>query len=290
MKGLILHCGANAVDEVAVREAVTPVATASHVPVPHGMVLDLVGNMLTHAGWAVTKREYGLFKGGAQMFGVWAIQNGSGGHPDYALALGIRNSHDKKFPISVGVGSSVFVCDNLCFSGLISLAAKHTKNVIRDLPQKTFDLFGKLEAANLLQDKRIGAYKERAISTTEVHDFLVRSVDEKVIPNSYVPQILKEIRTPTHEEFLMPANDYSMEYGNSGNERRSAWTLMNAYTERFKSTNALDLPGRTVRLHGMLDELTFGEVQGLEEVDATVVETTPRLIDAGPGMPPVMVG
>ena len=71
------------------------------------------------------------------------------------------------------------MCDNLCFSGLISLAAKHTKNVIRDLPQKTFDLFGKLEAANLLQDKRIGAYKERAISTTEVHDFLVRSVDEK---------------------------------------------------------------------------------------------------------------
>ena len=45
-----------------------------------------------------------------------------------------------------------------------------------------------------------------------------------------------------------------------------------------------------MRLHGMLDELTFGEVQGLEEVDATVVETTPRLIDAGPGMPPVMVG
>ena len=88
----------------------------------------------------------------------------------------------------------------------------------------------------------------------------------------------------------MPANDYSMEYGNSGNERRSAWTLMNAYTERFKSTNALDLPGRTVRLHGMLDELTFGEVQGLEEVDATVVETTPQLIDAGPGLPPVMVG
>ena len=285
MKGLMLHCGANAVDEVAVREAVTPVATSSHVPVPHGMVIDLVGNMLEHAGWATTKREYGLFKDGAQMFGVWAIQNGSGGHPDYALALGIRNSHDKKFPISVGVGSSVFVCDNLCFSGLISLAAKHTKNVIRDLPQKTFDLFGKLEAANLLQDKRIGAYKERAISTTEIHDFLVRSVDEKVIPNAYVPQILKEIRTPTHEEFLMPANN--------GNERRSAWTLMNAYTERFKSTNALDLPGRTVRLHGMLDHLTFGEVQGLdaiEEVDAVVVGSTPQLIDAGPGLPPVMVG
>ena len=115
MKGLMLHCGANAVDEVAVREAVTPVATASHVPVPHGMVLDLVGNMLTHAGWAVTKREYGLFKGGAQMFGVWAIQNGSGGHPDYALALGIRNSHDKKFPISVGVGH-LYLCATTCAS------------------------------------------------------------------------------------------------------------------------------------------------------------------------------
>ena len=286
MKGLMLHCGANAVDEVAVREAVTPVATASHVPVPHGMVIDMVGNMLEHSGWAITQKEYGLFgKDGAQMFAVWGIRNGVFGHEDYQLALGIRNSHDKKFPISVGVGTSVFVCDNLCFSGLISLAAKHTKNVIRDLPQKTFDLFGRLEAANLLQDKRIAAYKEKEVGTTEVLDFLLRSVDEKVIPNAYVPQILKEFRTPTHEEFLMPANN--------GNERRSAWTLMNAYTERFKSTNALDLPGRTVRLHGMLDQLTFGEVQGLdaiEEVDAVVVETTPQIIDAGPGLPPVMVG
>ena len=285
MKGLMLHCGANTVDEVAVREAVTPVATASHVPVPHGMVLDLVAKMLENAGWAITQREYGLFKDGQQMFGVWGIQNGTFGHEDYQLTLGIRNAHDKRFPISVAVGFSVFVCDNLCFSGLISLAAKHTKNVIRDLPQKTFDLFGRLEAANLLQVKRISAYKERAVSTTEVHDFLVRSVDEKVIPNSYLPQILKEFRTPTHEEFLMPAVN--------GNERRSAWTLMNAYTERFKRTNALDLPGRTVRLHGMLDHLTFGEEQGLdaiEEVDAVVVDSTPQLIDAGPGLPPVMVG
>ena len=284
MNGLMLHCGANRVEEAEVREAVTPASTASHVPVPHGMVLDLVAKMLEHAGWTATQREYGLFKDGAQMFGVWAIQNGSGGHSDYALALGIRNSHDKKFPISVGVGSSVFVCDNLCFSGLISLAARHTKNVIRDLPQKTFDLFGRLEAANLLQDKRISAYKERPVSTTEVHDFLVRSVDEKVIPNSYVPQVLKEFRTPTHEEFL---------YDSTGLNKgvRSAWTLMNAYTQRFKSTNALDLPGRTVRLHGMLDQLTFGEEQGLEAIeDAVVVETTPQLIDAGPGMPPVMVG
>jgi len=283
MSGLMLHCGAHRVEEAAVREVVTPASTASHVPVPHGMVLDLVARMLDHAGWAITQREYGLFKGGQQMFGVWTIGNGAFSHEDYQLALGIRNAHDKRFPISVAVGLGVFVCDNLSFSGLISLAAKHTKNVIRDLPQKTFDLFGRLEAANLLQDKRISAYKERAVSTTEVHDFLLRSVDEKVIPNAYVPQVLEEFRIPTHEEFLMPSNN--------GNERRSAWTLMNAYTQRFKSTNALDLPGRTVRLHGMLDQLTFGEEQGLEAIeDAVVVETTPQLIDAGPGLPPVMVG
>ena len=284
MNGLMLHCGANTVDEAAVREVVTPASTASHVPVPHGMVLDLVAKMLDHAGWEIINREYGLFKDGAQMFSVWFIGNGIFSHEDYQLALGIRNAHDKRFPISVAVGLGVFVCDNLSFSGLISLAAKHTKNVIRDLPQKTFDLFGRLEAANLLQDKRIAAYKERPVSTTEVHDFLVRSVDEKVIPNSYVPQVLKEFRTPTHEEFL---------YDSTGLNKgvRSAWTLMNAYTQRFKSTNALDLPGRTVRLHGMLDQLTFGEEQGLEAIeDAVVVETTPQLIDAGPGMPPVMVG
>jgi hypothetical protein len=102
-------------------------------------------------------------------------------------------------------------------------------------------------------------------------------VDEKVIPNSYVPTILYEFRNPRHEEFLLPSDN--------GNERHTAWTLMNAYTQKFKSTNALDLPGRSIRLHSMLDQLTFGEEQIIQE--AEVVNSVPGYIDTVPGLPPV---
>ena len=281
MEGMMLHCGADTVEELAVREIETPPATKSHFPVPHGLLIDLVSKMLGDSGWSVVKKEYGLFHDGMRMFGVWGIQNGSGGHSDFGLTVGIRNSHDKRFPVGLVIGSHVFVCDNLCFSGSITLMAKHTRNVFRDLPQKVYDSFGKLERANLLQEERIEGYKGKVIDTTEVHDFLIRSVDERVIPNSYIPQILGEFRTPKHEEFLLPSNN--------GNERRTAWTLMNSYTERFKGTNAMDLPGRTIRLHGMLDQLTFGEELVIEE-QAEVVDTVPSFIDSVPGLPPVMIG
>ncbi len=100
------------------------------------------------------------------MFGVWGIQNGSIGESDYGLTIGIRNSHDKRFPVGMVVGSHVFVCDNLCFSGSIKLTAKHTLNVFRDLPQKVFDSFGKLQGANTLQKERIAGYKGRVLDTT----------------------------------------------------------------------------------------------------------------------------
>ena len=47
---------------------------------------------------------------------------------DYAYVLGLRNSHDKRFPAGLAVGASVFVCDNLSFSGEIKIGRKHTRH------------------------------------------------------------------------------------------------------------------------------------------------------------------
>lgn len=41
--------------------------------------------------------------------------------------LGLRNSPDKMFPAGIVAGASVFVCDNLSFSGVINLARKHPR-------------------------------------------------------------------------------------------------------------------------------------------------------------------
>ena len=46
-----------------------------------------------------------------------------------AFVVGVRNSHDKSFPAGLVIGASIFVCDNLSFSGEVKLARKHTVHV-----------------------------------------------------------------------------------------------------------------------------------------------------------------
>jgi hypothetical protein len=158
------------------------------------------------------------------------------------------------FAAGMAVGTYVMVCSNLDFSGEVMIGRKHTRYILRDLRGLVETAFSKVQAMRILQDQRIEVYKEHTPSDTEVHDFLVRSVDQHVMANSYIPKVLKEYRTPSHEEFF-----------NEGRVR-TGWTLLNAYTEVFKGVNALTLPNRTIKLHRMLDVLCHGSEMSLEDV------------------------
>ncbi len=231
----------------------TPEATETHYPIPHGTLVETVKDVVEGARWNVTETDYALFHENNEMFAVWRIQNGQS-HPDYDLTIGLRNSHNKLFAASMAVGSYVMVCSNLDFSGEVTFGRKHTRHILRDLRGLVEMAFSKVQAMRILQDRRIEVYKERTPSDTEVHDFLIRSVDQKIMANSYIPKVLKEYRTPRHEEFF---NDGRV---------RTGWTLLNAYTEVFKGVHALTLPNRTIRLHGMLDVLCAGAELTLESV------------------------
>jgi len=231
----------------------TPEATETHYPIPHGTLVETVKDVVEGARWNVTETDYALFHENNEMFAVWRIQNGQS-HPDYDLTIGLRNSHNKLFAASMAVGSYVMVCSNLDFSGEVTFGRKHTRNILRDLRGLVEMAFSKVQAMRILQDRRIEVYKERTPSDTEVHDFLIRSVDQKIMANSYIPKVLKEYRTPRHEEFF------------SDGRVRTGWTLLNAYTEVFKGVHALTLPNRTIRLHGMLDVLCAGAELTLESV------------------------
>ena len=51
----------------------------------------------------------------------------------YRYVLGIRNSNNMRFPAGLALGVAPFVCDNLCFSGEVTINRRHTRNVIGDL-------------------------------------------------------------------------------------------------------------------------------------------------------------
>ncbi len=239
MSNLMLHCGANAATEVEVMEVATPAPTDTWHPISHRLLIETVMRNMSGLGLTVQNAEYGLWQDGMRMFAAFELRNGQNAD-DYSLVVGLRNSHDKAFSAGLAVGSRVFVCDNLAFSGEITIARKHTRWIERDLPRLSAQAVGRIGQMRIKQDERIAAYKGSDVTDTQVHDLLIRSVDARVIANATVPKVLAEWRKPQHTEF----------------EPRNAWSLFNAYTEVFKGGNQLELPRKATRLHGLLDQAT----------------------------------
>src|SRR5262249_45270785 len=130
---LCLHAGARSATREQVAAALTPGRTRTWVPIAHAQLLDGVQSALERAGLSVVTEAHGLTRDGNRYFGLLQVVNGHA-DGDFGLVVGLRNSHDRRFPAGLVVGASVFVCDNLSFSGEVKLARKHTAHVERDLP------------------------------------------------------------------------------------------------------------------------------------------------------------
>jgi len=233
---LILHCGAAAVEFDEVSKVKTPKATATWQPIPHHQLIATVQRTLATTNLTIGSQVHSLTHDGSRYFGLMEIQSQKQ-NADYTWVLGLRNSHDKMFPAGIVAGASVFVCDNLSFSGEVKFARKHTRFINRDLPQLTERAIGLLLAKWHDQDKRIQAYKDFEIADVEAHDLIIRACDVGVMSNRLIPAILHEWREPRHEQF----------------QERNTWTLFNSFTEALKEGNLNELPKRTEALHGLLD-------------------------------------
>lgn len=235
---LCLHAGAAAATLADLEAVTTPAPTDSWQPIPHRTLIDLVGRNIGELGLSIVRQEHALWRDGARYFGILELQNGE--QPDdYSLIAGIRNSHDKSFPAGLVVGSRVFVCDNLAFSGEIKIARKHTRYIMRDLPAMVNRAVGRLTEHRERQAVRIDAYKRTPLENTQVHDLAIRALDARVVPVTKLPKVLEQWRRPSHEAF----------------QPRTAWSLFNAFTEVLKDSNALERPRRTQALHGLMDQV-----------------------------------
>jgi Domain of unknown function (DUF932) len=233
---LYLHCGAHAVSRERMAEVITPARTESWVPIAHHQLLAGVQESLGRSGLHVVTEAHGLTRDGNRYFGLLQVANGS--NPEhFGLVVGIRNSHDKSFPAALVLGASVFVCDNLSFSGEVRLARKHTAHIERDLPQLVERAVGMLGDLRNTQERRFNAYQTHELTDSGAHDLVIRAMDSRIIPVTRIPEVLKEWREPRHPEFR---------------QGRTAWRLFNAFTETLKG-NIGELPRRTQALHGVMD-------------------------------------
>jgi len=234
MSSLCLHTGAKIIEMEQLRNVVTPEATPTWTPVAHDALVDSVKGALVSSGANIVKEEHALYRDGARYFGLLHLsENNDGGN----TVIGIRNSHDKTFPAGLSLGNHVFVCDNLSFSGDVTVARKHTRFIGRDLDRLIYFAVGKLADLRQKQLVRFAAYKSRELSDVEAHDLIVRALLAHIISGEAVTKVVGEWRKPAHDEFAP----------------RNVWSLFNDFTEVLKGIAPQAAVRRTMTLHGLLD-------------------------------------
>jgi len=230
---LMLHCGADEVPFQALQEAFTPEATRSHVPIPHHNLVSLVLYALTYHGHEVVEQHHGITPDGMRYFGILSLKSKYG---DYTDTVGLRNSHDKKFPIGISMGARVFVCDNLSFMGEHVIKRKHTANAKRELPGLVMEIVEPLADARRAQQIVFDRYKETEVNPLMADFAIMEMYRQGVINVQRIADVHNEWNEPRFEGF----------------EDFSAWRMFNAVTHALEGRIA-ENPTATQKLHNIID-------------------------------------
>jgi hypothetical protein len=237
--GMMLHMGGNAVEYQDVVDVITPEPQDSHYPIPHTTLVEQATDALIDAGYLIKSVQHALNRDGAHYFGFMELEHERFSQVDYGITVGLRNTHDKTFAAGFIAGSRVFVCDNLAFSGEVKVGRKHTKQILRDLPEEILKGVTRLKTFYVKQEQRVETYKEVEITDKDADSNIIQMFKSKIITSRQIERTVKEWYEPSHEEFA---------------ENRNVWRLFNATTEALK-TSGLALPKRTEMLQGLLDDM-----------------------------------
>jgi hypothetical protein len=229
---LMLHAGAEPVGYAQLKALLVPGATDTHVPIPHHSVVDMVKYSLGFFGHEIVGEDYGVTPDGARFFGVLSLKSEYG---DYTDTVGLRNSHDKRFPIGISFGSRVFVCDNLAFAGDHVIRRKHTTNAKRDLPGLVAEVVEPLRDQREHQARMFDAYRHTFLEEAQADNIIMSLYRRGVINLTRIADVLEAYENPPHD------------WG-----ERSAWRLFNAVTFALTGKVA-ENPQATSALHSVID-------------------------------------
>jgi len=231
----------------------TPEATRSWCPVPHDMMIESVMEQMKEETQFEIEGEVeiGLSSNLAQMFFLINLKSQ---YSDFCLSIGGRNAHDKKFPLAMFGGASIFICSNLQAFATYAIKTKHTTNIFDRLPNLFSSGLKEIEIDAKVNEERIDHFKNFEIGDdAQIHDWLIQSMDQKILLPTHLPTVLGDWRKPRHEEF----------------EPRTMWSFNNCYTESFKQFNNPEhLNSRSINLTKVMDEWTLFDKK---EVRARIV-------------------
>src|SRR5262249_49603032 len=153
--------GAQPVSYDDLRALQTPAGTDTHVPVAHHEIVELMRYTLGFYGHEIAEENHAITEDGSRYFGMMTLRSPYGNYGDL---VGLRNSHDKSFPIGIAFGSRVFVCDNLAFIGDHVIRRKHTVKAKRELPGLVTEIVQPLQAQRIAQNQKLLAYQQTPLT------------------------------------------------------------------------------------------------------------------------------
>jgi len=235
---LVNHRGAREVPFEELATVPTPSATETWFPVPHHQVFQSVVDTLQGAGFGIRQSRLSLARDGARFFGTLDLTTPVS--DGVSLAVGIRNSIDKSFPIGFCCGTRVFVCDNLSFTSEVVVSKKHTRfgaeRYLEGISHAVSGLHQYKEAAA----NWIDTMQHWDLSEDAANSYLLQAFERGVIGIRLLPLILQEWRNPR-------LSDY---------RPRTGWSLWNCFTDVIGRTRQKASPAEaalsTIRLQKLL--------------------------------------
>jgi hypothetical protein len=194
--------------------------------------VDYVKHSLTFFGHEVVGEDYGVTPTGDRFFGVLSLRSE---HGDYTDMVGLRNSHDKSFPVGVSFGSRVFCCDNMAFTGEHVIKRRHTPKIKRELPGLIAEIIEPLADQRRQQTVRFDRYKALPLPDQLMNHGIMEMFRKGVINLTRIGDVVDAYDRPPHD------------WGD-----HSPWRLFNACTFALTGKVAENPQGTKV-LHDIID-------------------------------------
>lgn len=241
---LCLHAGAEEISREALQGVIIPAATRSYSPLPYNNFVDMVEDELNDIGFRFGGQSHAIMKAdGSRYFGIAALLNGSD-NEQHALTVGMRSSLDKSIAPAIAFGSSVFVCDNMAFTGEVTIKRKQTRFINSDIRPMIADAVGRVKGMRDNQNRRFELYQDTKMLSNKAGAVICEMYRRGIINTQRIGKVVEEWDAPT--------------YDHGG---KSAWRLFNAATEALKGSPVIELPTRTIKLQSLLDEVTGADTR-----------------------------
>jgi hypothetical protein len=233
----MLHRGARQVSRHELATVEAPPATETWYPKKHMQVLNAVVGTLEGSGLHVERESLALARADQRFFGTLdlsvPVADGVG------LAVGIRNSTDKSFPLGFCAGSRVMVCDNLAFHSELIVTRKHTKHGEVRFEEAIAQAVQSLHQFRQAEADRVRRFRAVELSEDAANSYLLQAFEENLVSSRLLPQVIAEWRSPKFEEFAP----------------RNLFSLLNAFTTRLseqRNTRPAEYAAHTMRLQRFL--------------------------------------